>query len=111
MHHDLAALAAFTLGLLAGLAIGLRGHQALRHDRRTLRQDLARERVTSRLQQAAWARDVAALQPPPAAPHPMPAEPSRACREAYVLAQTALILDAAYAAQHTDQDRGGTDGC
>ena len=96
--HYLAALAAFTLGLIAGLAIGLR-------ERRALTRELRRERAMARLQQTAWAHDVHALQ----ARRPDPT--TKAAREQALLAEAATVIDAALAATGSDLPRGGgTDG-
>ncbi|HEY5834951.1 hypothetical protein [Streptomyces sp.] len=65
---------------------------------RALRRALTRERVAARLDQDAWARDVAALE---RAAHE---ETAQAAREAHVLAQACAVVDQALAAAGRNRD-------
>jgi hypothetical protein len=73
---------------------------------RTLRRALDRERAVALLDQAAWARDVAALE------GRQRAAAGREARERAVLAQAAAVVDAELAAAgpRTNLPRGGIDG-
>jgi hypothetical protein len=73
---------------------------------RAYRRALARLRLNTRLTEAAWARDTAALE------QRLQDRADQAARERDVLARAALIVDMAYATTNrSDLPRGGTDGC
>lgn len=91
------------LYLIAAVLAALLGGVCWRY--RALRRALIRERVAARLGEGAAARDVAALE------HQLRDAQKAATREAYVLADAAAVIDAAYVRHRfrTDIQEGGSD--
>lgn len=96
--------AALTAALTLTLAILAAAIQRCRR----LNRDLTRERVTARLDQAAWARDIEALDAQHRQQTALAAErAARAAADQAVLAEADAILDHALATTRTDTPRGG----